>query len=110
MIIIIFWQKQSVLIDKIEMRYRRSGVCGGVPFLRKFGGARKITETMINFEKSECLERTDKKNEKEATGRHGYERRSFAGMRRRLCSSLLPFPHLASFIYSSCLTKRIWIR
>lgn len=36
---------------------------------------RKITEMMINFEKSEYLERTDKKNEKETTNeRYDYER------------------------------------
>jgi len=34
--------------------------------------ALKITEMMINFEKSECLERTDKKNIEETTSLHDY--------------------------------------
>lgn len=32
----------------------------------------KITEMMINLEKSECLEKTDKKNEKVITSRYDY--------------------------------------
>lgn len=36
--------------------------------------APKITEMMINSEKNECLERTDKKNEKETTSMRDYQR------------------------------------
>lgn len=37
--------------------------------------APKITEMMINSEKNECLERTDKKNEKETTSMRDYQQR-----------------------------------
>jgi len=57
------WNKWKAIFSASSVKYRFF-VTSAAP---------KITEMMINFEKSECLERTDKKNEKETIGLHNYQ-------------------------------------
>lgn len=59
---------------EIETNRKRSASSAQKYRFSVTSAAPKITEMMINFEKSECLERTDKKNEKEATGVYDYQR------------------------------------
>lgn len=57
---------------------------------------------MINFEKSECLERTDKKNEEETTGTgYDYQRKNFVVYAVNFVVPSLPCARLFPFVYSS---------